>query len=413
MENLTKKIAEYETKSKLDNVDSTVEALIDGVREVIVEEVKKAQDMGDILHRLANLKSILETMPQTNVQSFVVWIKKQAVFMDKCKAQIDLFKEYESSSSSMKSLQFNSNSTDLFANLVKEIGSKIEWYNLMKSIHDKLTDGGVAAFDDTLKSFKDKVDNQTINNFLDKLKLSRYYTPLTAEQITELNALLTGIDTSNIDTQLNRDENDTVFTFNANFIRLSAVLAKISEIGPSELKLVKIHASNSVYFDTDVIKTGVNFSIVAPKWVISKDIKVNLSGSNAEAYTTDKAESGTGCFNADGSGMNGKHGLPGKCGKSAGHFFGICGLQTSVEDLNRLTFILNGGSGANGQNGGDGGNGKEGINATTIYENSKDSTTTEGSSYNRTIMATDFGFTFCIKRDVKIFQKNGILFYNK
>lgn len=154
-----------------------------------------------------------------------------------------------------------------------------------------------------------------------------------------------------------------------------------------------------------MIARGINVAVIAPKWLIPKEININLSGVDAIEHKSDKADNGDG-IESDGSGVVGKNGLPGLCGQSSGSFVGVCGSQTSSHDLEKFKFIVNGGKGGNGQHGGDGSIGNEGSYAESVYTDSKNGNYT--GSLNRTI-ETDFGSFWTIKRNVKIFRREGKL----
>lgn len=72
---------------------------------------------------------------------------------------------------------------------------------------------------------------------------------------------------------------------------------------------VDIFASNSIVFNDHIDLPGIDLSIVARKWVLKKNRKINLNGRKGAAYESSAAES--------------LSGAPGRSGMNAGNFIGI------------------------------------------------------------------------------------------
>lgn len=113
-----------------------------------------------------------------------------------------------------------------------------------------------------------------------------------------------------------------------------------------EPKLVAVFALNTIFIDEDIVLPGGQIVFVAPQWEITGNRKIDLSGMNAPPNKARKCQL---------LGRNGKPGLPGAPG---GVFFGI-----GEKFINgpKLTVILNGGRGGNGENGCPGANGKDAV----------------------------------------------------
>ncbi|XP_065208845.1 uncharacterized protein LOC135837482 isoform X2 [Planococcus citri] len=121
-------------------------------------------------------------------------------------------------------------------------------------------------------------------------------------------------------------------------------------------KFIEIFASNKVFIDSDLDKTGeeVQLSVVAPAWYIQGSHTIKLDGKPGEAHYPAKAYDGVN------RGDSGKDGLPGLPGGPAGNFIGI---GETFKNLQELTVSVRGGDGGPGQNGGNGKYGQDGNNA--------------------------------------------------
>lgn len=205
---LTTKIHDYEVMSQNDIIESKVNNLVKKLIEIQGVEVKDAKDIDDVLHRLSCSKSNLETLAShKSLKSFVQGLKPMSEL-----AEVESFKELETS---VREYEFNSNYH--LSNAIKDVSSKIEWYTLLKSIHAQLTNE--SGFDKAIMSFKDRINNQSINELLDILKLNRYHASLTSDQIVEINDIITGVDPNQQDLVYE----EGILHCVANFIRLSTI----------------------------------------------------------------------------------------------------------------------------------------------------------------------------------------------
>lgn len=112
-------------------------------------------------------------------------------------------------------------------------------------------------------------------------------------------------------------------------------------------KFIEIFALNNFFIDADIDHYGkeIQLSIIASNWEIIGDRKIMLNGVPGKSHVRDSAANG------DNSNFDGKPGIPGNSGSSAGCFLAIG--DKFINDKN-LKVHLSGGSGAPGQNGGNG-----------------------------------------------------------
>lgn len=116
---------------------------------------------------------------------------------------------------------------------------------------------------------------------------------------------------------------------------------------PGELKFIEIFAANNLFIDADIDKRGqqVQIFFIAPFWEIIGNRTFILDGIDAERILPNQA------LNGNVTSVDGKIGIPGKAGGSAGCFLAIG--QKYINDEN-LKVLLNGGKGGHAQNGGHG-----------------------------------------------------------
>jgi len=383
------KLKEYEEKAVQEKADEVTQSFIKEIDISLDTQIKKASDMVTIIDSLLRFQSSVEQMPQNKIGEFAHWLKK-VINERELTQKITGLSEIEN-----KDLVLDYKTIDSLSKLRKDLSSRIEWYKLLQNVHDKFLEE--SAFDPTIQSFK-RLDDSNLNNFLDKLKISRVYNKLSSKQISELNSLTNGF-FKPLDSNYN--DSDKTLSIDGNFIRISDV---IKEIQDKTISFVKVNANNAVYFDKDIIAPGINFSVIAPKWAVANnDIIINLNGKDAEPHSQQKADNASG-YSYNGKGVKGQDGLPGNPGGSAGNFYGICGQQTKIEDIAKLKITANGGKGSNGQDGGKGSNGQSGSDAGSVY-NSEKSSQSNGNKVRE--YTTDFGYIWCYKRTVEVFQTLG------
>ncbi|CAL1279884.1 unnamed protein product [Larinioides sclopetarius] len=120
------------------------------------------------------------------------------------------------------------------------------------------------------------------------------------------------------------------------------------------LKFLYVFASHTIFIDEDLILPGLGVALIAPKWEIIGDRKINLDGTDGETHSSVKASDGTA------GATKGERGIPGLPGKPGGTFFGI---GESFVNGAHLIITANGGNGGPGQHGGNGLRGNKGLNA--------------------------------------------------
>ncbi|CAL8135008.1 unnamed protein product [Orchesella dallaii] len=124
-----------------------------------------------------------------------------------------------------------------------------------------------------------------------------------------------------------------------------------------QLQEVEIHASEVVYFDSDILALGreLTIRVLGERWeVIGANRKIALNGLDGSPPYS-RARSG------QNYGDDGRDGVPGNPGGNGGRFFGIV---SSVMNGMKLTLDVSAGNGGNGQDGGHGHYGREGEDMT-------------------------------------------------
>uniref|UniRef100_A0AC35G781 Uncharacterized protein n=1 Tax=Panagrolaimus sp. PS1159 TaxID=55785 RepID=A0AC35G781_9BILA len=139
-------------------------------------------------------------------------------------------------------------------------------------------------------------------------------------------------------------------------ITLSAANKEINERikRNTEIKSVLLRAKHLLILDQDVTLPSVTFACNAAEVVVTKPVKINLSGKDAEVdqSTLKPAKSGKQ------KGEKGEDGKDGKAGHPSGNFAITAKKLKGKQNLN---LILNGGNGTNGQDGGDSAEGEDGV----------------------------------------------------
>lgn len=144
-----------------------------------------------------------------------------------------------------------------------------------------------------------------------------------------------------------------VLTVEGDKMRLQGYFPKTSQISRvlgtySNIKEIEIHALYAVTIDENLSGPqlrGANVTIIAPKWIVRNDRRIELVGKDCDFSYANR--------NTDGStdGASGTDGEPGLPGKNGGQFLG---LGVVFSDVQHLTVVTNGGKGGSGQNGGNG-----------------------------------------------------------
>ena len=119
----------------------------------------------------------------------------------------------------------------------------------------------------------------------------------------------------------------------------------------AELHFVAVHM---LEIDCDLENSvwhGFNILVMAANVNVSENCKWDLSGLTSQ-NCYEKAQNG------NSNDKDGKDGIDGRSGESSGN---VMIIADQMQNAERLTVILNGGNGSNGQVGGDGANGEDGI----------------------------------------------------
>ncbi len=167
---------------------------------------------------------------------------------------------------------------------------------------------------------------------------------------------------------------DNNFKVSGILIETSKVEAIIQKTDKNAMKEgIKIYAFNTLVFDSnleDAKLKSKDIEIVAPRWKVTSNVRINISGKDAVKHDQEKASDGVTPATrgqddrVDGvNGSNGADGLPGNPGNNGGNFLGI---GKEFHGLEKLTINANGGSGSNGQDGGNGSDGTDGLREKNI-----------------------------------------------
>ena len=117
--------------------------------------------------------------------------------------------------------------------------------------------------------------------------------------------------------------------------------------GIAEVEIIALH---TVELDSDIFGDGMNVSIVAPRWVMDRTCKFDLSATGMGSHRVPTRDNPASL-----------DGVPGFAGSGAGSFFGF-GAQFLPSTF-ELLVIANGGQGGPGLSGRNGGNGADGAHA--------------------------------------------------
>lgn len=230
---------------------------------------------------------------------------------------------------------------------VKYVDNLKNWYNFLIDLYEALSTLTYNQFQIACELLHDKeeeINIENINAILDKLYKMPMLGPydfrnkdINEKQLNDLNGVLTNI------------------TFKKTSIFLSDRLiikgdyVKLSEIDLQNdskriIKSLEIYALNTVFIDTDLTQVGkqLHLTIIAPKWEVVGERKINLDGAAGELNQFVS---------------NNEHGLPGLPGGNAGSFLGI---GKNFINSEKLTITANGGKGGPGQDGKKGAKGDKG-----------------------------------------------------
>ncbi|OXU19967.1 hypothetical protein TSAR_012591, partial [Trichomalopsis sarcophagae] len=147
---------------------------------------------------------------------------------------------------------------------------------------------------------------------------------------------------------------DGILKIEGQFVKLSDVPAEIMQHrkcdeDDSDVKEIRLFASNRVYIDEDLHVTGdgIQLSIIAPTWEVVGSRKIELIGKPGTSHTNEIALPA----NSKIPGDKGNDGKPGKPGGPAGNFLGIGFEFIHGKNLNISVIGGTGGPGQKGSNG--------------------------------------------------------------
>lgn len=116
-----------------------------------------------------------------------------------------------------------------------------------------------------------------------------------------------------------------------------------------DAEFIEIFALNELTINTNIRRSGVQITMIAPIFNVINSPEIDVSGENGKNRFKSPAENGK--SDSSISQRNGKPGQPGESGTSSGHFVGIYG---DIKNPKSLRIIANGGHGGRGQDGGKG-----------------------------------------------------------
>lgn len=195
-------------------------------------------------------------------------------------------------------------------------------------------------------------DNETGNGiFITHENFGHFLKKLMAFDLAEkTNASKSKIDHLNniLNTTL---KSKTTSTCHNNKLTVKGTFVKLSDLDEcesachNEVRLIEVFGLSTIFIDTD-LKKNVDILLIAPKWYVDKERRINLNGADGvNGVDTFKLE------NSDH--LNGKPGMP---GQNANHFFGY---GNELENSENLYITAVGGNGGHGQSGFSGRDGEE------------------------------------------------------
>jgi energy-coupling factor transporter ATP-binding protein EcfA2 len=322
---------------------------------------KENNNLNPIILELKKLKQIfsdIKTEPLTNSQKFTLLLTKEFENIDIKKPDFQFLLGLKPALV-----------LDKFPAFETQLSQYIIWYRVLPNIYTKL------LFNPELKAKYSKYTTKTIDKAIFKELLHELGITKNVEydeaKVSHLQSIL-GKEAK----QFTKGELDST---NSKKLLLSGDVIKISEVNKCiEPSTESIHIQClNICFDKSLIAHSADLSIISYKWDIIENVKIDLSGN--PGHTIAKL-----CNTITRKGKHGADGAAGEPGHNGGHFYGV-GVQ--FDGLAKLIIDSNGGKGGAGQDGGDG---EDGDDITADADNY---------IYKKTVK-TDYGLTWCIKRDV-------------
>ena len=333
------------------------------------EQIFGFEQKNTVLNQKQNLLFLIELLPQNIQKNFLFkrkWLKTE--FTNKLRLlleklfeylleQMKMFKKYIASTVELCLTEYFTKSL-LKANSIEDLNS------IMNYLQNFLDISKVENFEFTYHQIYrecpvDKVRFAQMEEIVDSYKKATVE-KLTLDSTTEINLIENSLNSKifTIFDKINRYRivnepiwNDGGLTITGFFVKISEVMDTIVNSSyVSDLKTVRIYSMNSVIFDQDFKIPSNKYKskhpdlfIFAPRIIVEKRFKVDLSSEHVPGYPNDieKAKNGVG------NGANGHSGENGLPGFNGGNFLLVANSVSGYY----IDFVSKGGKGGPGQNG--------------------------------------------------------------
>lgn len=336
---------------EVEEAKNSIKVLLDAIESSINTIAEKSSDVGVINDRLTKLSSALEgiisIIPDKTAGEFVEIIKTK-VDEQYLKMRKAVLKQYFNTINNAKNLIIDATILADFKALSHKIDEAIDWYETLPKIYQAITSPGY-ILESKIKPFN-TINAKNFKGFLKQFLEFETDFVYSANKANELNSLIEAASKSNL--SIKSEDEHKVLSVKGDCIKVSDIQPHIT----NKTKAIKVKSFGSIIFDTNLVAKGASIVIIAPKWVVNKDVVIDLSGQNALIHTTVKASDGHGYVNKTRNGQDGSDGLTGLPGENGGHFYGI---GEEFIGLDKLLVNVNGGQGGDGQIGGNGSHGQD------------------------------------------------------
>jgi energy-coupling factor transporter ATP-binding protein EcfA2 len=328
-----------------------IKILLNVIEDSITTIVQKSSDTAVIDKRLNKLSKSLEEMiniiPGKTATEFV------NIFNDKIddqylKIRKAVLKKHLKTISAAKNLVIDATILEDFNILSNKIDEAIDWYETLPKIYQKIMSPKY-VLESKIKSFN-TINEKNFTEFLKQVLEFGADFKYSASKANEINSVIEAASKSNLSIKL--DSEQKFLSISGDCIKTSDIQAQIT----GNIKAIKVKSFCNILFDSDLVAKGASIVIVAPKWIINKEVVIDLSGHDALSHNSSKASDGHGYTNRSRNGQDGKDGLPGLPGENGGHFYGT---GQEFVGLDKLLIDVRGGNGGSGQDGGNGSGGQD------------------------------------------------------
>lgn len=240
---------------------------------------------------------------------------------------------------------------DSLTKCIKRLEISKKWYDFLFMLYENLSENppshSTIAKVISQCGFSMKASELYLEKLVSNLKDSHnLYLTIRNLELTELEmrALKKVLNVLMSDVSVKCPSNEPTKMFvRGTFIRTSQIIEH--ECWPNAA-YIELFALDSIIIDCDLIKDGegVQVIMIAPKWQMSSDHKIELNGMNKNWKALPAAD---GVFPSG----RGEDGVKGSDGDNGGDFFGIYNIFMNEQ---QLTIETNGGNAADGQLGGNG-----------------------------------------------------------